>query len=249
MQVIVQNLDINYLDEGEGPVILLLHGWQDSLLTFNELTLKLSKAHRLIRLDLPGFGKSETPPSAWSLDDYVRLVSDFMAKLNVKADIIAGHSFGGRIAIKGTAGNVFQPKKLILIATAGISKSRTARNLALKVLAKTGKAVTSIPPLSFCKEKMKKKMYAAIGSDYLNAGTLKETFLKTIAEDLCQAAEHIAIPTLLIWGADDMETPLSDGKKFAQLINNSDLKVISGAGHFVHREKPTLVSELIDEFI
>ena len=92
-------------------------------------------------------------------------------------------------------------------------------------------------------------MYGLIDSDYLSAGALKETFLKIIAENLSSSAENIAAPALLIWGANDAETPLADGKRLSRLIHGSELKTINGAGHFVHREKPKEVAELIRKFL
>ena len=92
-------------------------------------------------------------------------------------------------------------------------------------------------------------MYGFIGSDYLNTGKLKETFLKIISEDLSASAKNITIPTLLIWGVNDTETPLTDGKKLSQLISGSELKVLNETGHFVHREKSQGVAKLIQEFL
>jgi len=92
-------------------------------------------------------------------------------------------------------------------------------------------------------------MYSFIGSDYLNTGALREIFLKIISEDLSASAKKITTPTLLIWGENDTETLLSDGKQLAGLIPNSKLKVISGTGHFVHKEKSQEVAKLVQEFL
>jgi len=249
MQIIVQNLATEYQDEGNGKVILLLHGWQDNLHTFDSLASLLSPTKRVIRLDLPGFGKSEMPKESWDLDGYVRFLKDFIQKLDLSVDTIIGHSFGGRIAIKGVSAKNLQPNKLMLISSAGIAGSRTFRNSTLKVLAKIGRWITYIPPLIFWREELRKKFYGLIGSDYLNTGPLKETFLKIISEDLSASAKEITTPALLIWGADDAETPLSDGEQLSRLIHDSRLEVISGAGHFAHREKPQEVAKLVQEFL
>lgn len=249
MKTIVQNLAVEYQDEGEGKVILLLHGWQDNLHTFDAIAQILSETNRIIRLDCPGFGKSETPKETWDLDNYVDFVKNFIQKLNIQVDIIVGHSFGGRIAIKGATTNNLQPAKIILINSAGIAKNKTLRNSVLKVFAKIGGWVISIPPFVFWKEKLREKFYKSIGSDYLNARAMKETFLKIIAEDLSESAKKINAPTLLIWGENDTETPLSDGKLLLQIIPNSKLEIINNAGHFAHQEKPEEVAKLIQEFL
>jgi pimeloyl-ACP methyl ester carboxylesterase len=249
MKIIVQNLATEYLDEGTGKIVLFLHGWQDNLHTFDYLVYLLSPTLRIIRLDLPGFGKSEVPKETWDLDHYVGFVKDFIQKLNIQVDTLVGHSFGGRIAIKGEATKNLQAQKIILICSAGIAKNRTFRNSLLKILAKIGGLITCIPPLIFWREELRKRVYSFIGSDYLNTGKLKETFLKIISEDLSASAKKITTPTLLIWGESDTETPLSDGKQLSRLIHNSKLEVISGAGHFVHKEKSQEVAKLVQEFL
>lgn len=248
MKIIVQNLAVEYQDEGAGKTILLLHGWQDNLHTFDAIAQILSETNRVIRLDCPGFGQSETPKETWDLDNYVEFVKNFIQKLNLQVDTLAGHSFGGRIAIKGTTTNNLQPAKIILINSAGIAKSKTPRNFILKILAKIGNVLISIPPFVFLREKLREKFYKSIGSDYLNAGAMRETFLKIIAEDLRANAKKIAPPTLLIWGENDTETPLSDGKLFSQIIPHSKLEIIKEAGHFVHQEKPEEVAMLIQNW-
>ena len=249
MKIIVQNLATEYLDEGVGQVLLFLHGWQDNFHTFDSLASLLSPTRRVIRLDLPGFGKSEVPKESWNLDNYVQFVKEFIEKLDIKVYALVGHSFGGRIAIKGEATKNLQAQKIILIGSAGIAKNRTFRNSLLKILAKIGGLITYIPPLIFWRKALRKRMYGFIGSDYLNTGKLKETFLKIISEDLSASARKITTPTLLIWGESDTETPLSDGKQLAGLIADSKLKVISGAGHFVHKEKSQEVAKLVQEFL
>lgn len=249
MKIIVQNLVTEYLDEGTGKVVLFLHGWQDNFHTFDSLVSLLSPTQRIIRLDLPGFGKSEVPKEAWNLDNYIQFVKDFIEKLDIQVYTLVGHSFGGRIAIKGEATNNLQAQKIILIGSAGIAINRTFRNLILKLLAKIGGLITYIPPLIFWREGLRKRMYSFIGSDYLNTGKLKETFLNIISEDLSASAKKITTPTLLIWGESDTVTPLSDGKQLAGQIADSKLKVISGAGHFVHKEKSQEVAKLVHEFL
>jgi len=249
MKIIVQNLATEYLDEGTGKVVLFLHGWQDNLHTFDSLVSLLSPVLRIIRLDLPGFGKSEVPKETWDLNNYVQFIEDFIQKLDIQVYALVGYSFGGRIAIKGEATKNLQAQKIILICSAGIAKNRTLRNSLLKILAKIGGLITYMPPLIFWREGLRKRIYSFIGSDYLNTGVLKETFLKIISEDLSVSAKKITTPTLLIWGESDTETLLSDGKQLARLIPNSKLKVISGAGHFVHKEKSQEVARLVQEFL
>ncbi|TSC62932.1 MAG: alpha/beta hydrolase fold protein [Parcubacteria group bacterium Gr01-1014_48] len=249
MKSIVNNLAVEYEDHGSGSVMLFLHGWKDTLHTFDGLSEVFSRTHRVIALDLPGFGKSELPKSSWGLDEYVEIVWAFSEKLGISVDVIVGHSFGGRIAIKGLSQGQLRAHKVVLIASAGIAQTHTARSLFFSLVAKIGKWSTFIPPLCFWRKTLRKKLYALTGSDYMHAGRLKETFLRVVREDLSEQARKISIPALLLWGAEDTETPVADGKKFAELIHNSNLKIFSDAGHFVHQEKTTEVIAAIKEFI
>ncbi len=249
MKVIVQKLATEYLDEGEGDTILLLHGWQDNLHTFDKITASLKETNRVVRLDLPGFGNSEAPQEAWSVTDYVRFVDDFTKKIDLSVDVLVGHSLGGRIVIKSEAKKIIDCKKIVLIASAGIGKTKTPRNKMFGFLVKGFGWITYLPPLLFYRKEIRRKIYKIIGSDYLDSGNLKETYLKVINEDLTSNMKEIKKETLLIWGEDDTETPLSDGEKINKLIEDSQLKVFSNAGHFVHRERPGEVLRVIKNFL
>ena len=249
MQIIVDGIATEYRDEGNGPVILLLHGWQDNLHTFDALAVLLSKNYRVVRIDLPGFGNTEMPPSPWHLDDYVEFVAKFIKKIGFSVDYVAGHSFGGRITIKGIATGIIHAKKIMLIAAAGVAEQRKARSSVIKILTKIGSAVMWIPPLIFWRAEMRRKLYSRLGSDYLSAGNIKEIYLNVIREDLSSSAAKIHDPTLLIWGDHDAATPLKEGVRLSQLIKGSTFKFIEGSGHFIHQEQPRKVTEYINDFL
>ncbi len=248
MKTIISNLVVEYDDNGSGDVLVMLHGWKDNLRSFDGIALPLSTSFRVIRIDLPGFGGSDAPPKDWALDDYVAFVKYFLIKLNVKPKVYVGHSFGGRISIRGIATKALDAKKLVLISSAGVARRKTLKNLILAVLAKIGRAVGVIPPIGFWKQKIRRKLYEAIGSDYFQAGALSRTFLNIINMDLAEDAKKITLPTLLIWGEKDDTTPLEEGEKLNGLIRNSTLRAIPEAGHFVHQEKASEVSVIIRQF-
>jgi pimeloyl-ACP methyl ester carboxylesterase len=251
MKVIVKNLVVRYEDQGDpdGTVLLFLHGWRNDLHAFDPVVPELAASYRIVRLDLPGSGGTETPKEDWSLDDYVDFVDEFMKKIGIRPGILVGHSLGGRVIIKGVAQGIFQPKKIVLIAAAGVAKRKSLRNAVITAIAKTGKAITAIPPFSSARENLRRKLYENIGSDYGNAGAMKGTFLKVIGEDLSESARKVSVPTLLIWGDHDTETPLTDGERLHKMISGSELKVIPGTDHFVHQEEPEEVASFIEDFI
>lgn len=249
MRIIADNRAVAYEETGDGPVALLLHGWGNDLHSFDALVPLLSQSWRVVRLDLPGFGGSEPPEKSWEVGDYARFVEAFVGKLGISVDVLVGHSFGGRIALKGVANGLLHPKRLVLINSAGLAQRNTVRNILFKALAKVGKAALFLFPVGV-KERLRRKLYEYAGADdFLRAGVSKETFLKVIGENLSRSARDVHVPTLLIWGEDDTATPLSEGKRLNALISGSELKVIDGAGHFVHQEKPREAAELIRQFV
>lgn len=250
MKIIINNLAVEYMDEGNGLVMLLLHGWMTSLHTFDGITPFLSGNFRMVRLDLPGFGGSEAPEEGWGIGNYVQFIQSFCDKLGIQPEILVGHSFGGRVILKGVSEGFFTPRKLVLIASAGLTKHHIKAKLFL-VAAKIGKIGLFFLPLGI-RDRLRRKLYGMAGSsDYLEAqsAVLKGTFLLSTKEDLTDSARNVRVPTLLIWGRNDVVTPLSDGKRLQMLISGSKLEVIDGAAHFVHKEKPQEVAELVKEFV
>lgn len=247
MKCIVDGLAIEYEDKGSGSTILMLHGWGDTMHTFDGLAATLPG--RVVRPDLPGFGESDMPKKDWALDDYVQFVRSFIHKLGIRPDVLIGHSMGGRIILKGVAEGIFNPKRIVLIASAGVAERKTLRNFFLGLIAKIGRAVTSIPPLNSLRETLRSRLYATIGSDYRRAGALRGTLLNIIREDLRHAASDVKVPALLVWGAHDQTTPLSEGKLLAGLISGSHLRIVPAAGHFVHHDKLPEVSAIMRQFL
>lgn len=235
--IIVDNLNINFCQSNSLDVkntLVFLHGWGSNALVFKNV---FEKCDSFIALDLPGFGKSDFPETAWNVSDYAIFFRNFLEKLEIKNPILAGHSFGGSIAIKHNV-KCGASKKNILIGTSGFRK-RPKKLLLYKVGAKIFKIVFSFPGLNLLKNKAREKFYESIGSaDYINSGKLKETYKKIISEDLSDDMKKVSAETILIWGENDAETPLEDGKKINNLIKNSKLFVIKNAGHYVFFDQP-----------
>ena len=248
MKTIVTNLAIEYTDEGQGPTLLMLHGWGDNLHTFDALVRELPE-YRIVRVDMPGFGNSERAPETWGVVEYARFIESFIKKVQIEPRAVVGHSFGGRVILKGVGTSIFAPEKIVLVASAGVARKTTLKHLVLRLFAKLGKALTLIPPFSIYRLQIRKKLYGSIGSDYFAAGSMRDVFLKVVKEDLLQYAREIRVPALLVWGDQDTQTPLSDGEKIRDAIRESQLEVIIGATHFVHQEKPHEVAALIKEFV
>jgi pimeloyl-ACP methyl ester carboxylesterase len=248
MQIIVDDLLTNYQLSGKGKLVLLLHGWGDSSKGVAILNGQLSKQYRVLSVDLPGFGASQAPKSVWDLDNYSTFLSSLLTKLELPQPYaVIGHSNGGALAIRGTSLGSIKPDKLVLLAASGIRSGQQPKRLLLKVLAKTGNVATLWMPERY-RAGLRSSLYGAAGSDMLVAPQLEETFKKLVRQDVQADAAKLQIPTLLIYGEDDRAVPLEDGKKYNELIKNSELKILD-AEHFVHLDQPDEVLQAIREFL
>lgn len=247
--IIVDNLAVNYRVEGLGPKsILILHGWADSLESYNQFSRYFVKKYKVIRLDLPGFGLSSSPPKPWNLNDYALFIQHFLIKLKLKPSIVIGHSNGGALAIVLIADGYIVPKKLVLIASAGIRNKQTAQKQLYKLIAKLGKKLAIILPKNY-QQQLRLKLYGTIGSDLLVVPELQETFKLTVSQDVSNLASKISLPSLLLFADNDRAIPLADGIKFGQLIKNSVLEVIKSNDHFFFISSFNEVIRIIDNFI
>lgn len=249
MQVIVDSLLTHYEVHGKGKTVLLLHGWGDSAAGMQKLQAALAKKHKVIAVDLPGFGASQAPDAVWGLDDFAYFVANFLGKIDAgKLKAILGHSNGGAIAVRGMARGWLSSDKLILLASAGIRGEYKGRVKALRMITKAGKALTAPLPKPI-KEHLRKKFYTSVGSDMLVAEHLQETFKKVVTDDVRVDALHVSLPTLLVYGDQDEATPIRYGKMFHEAIKGSVLEIVPGASHFVHIDQQDTVVKLIERFL
>ncbi len=246
MKILVDDLVINYNLSKAKKMVLLLHGWGDSSdglrIIFDGLT---EKGYGVLSLDLPGFGSSDNPKTAWGLTEYAKFVDEFLKKIKIMPFAVIGHSNGGAIAIKASSMGLIKPAKLILIASAGIRSNYNLRNKTIRLVAKSGKMLTQVLPRS-TRKKIQRLFYDKIGSDLLIKEDLVETFKKVVSEDLTSQARLVTADTLLIYGDKDMATPVSYGKIFENSIKGSRMLVLPDVGHFVHLDEPDrLIKEIV----
>lgn len=234
MQITINNLKTDYLKIGSGPTLVFLHGWIKDINKekYQELLTLLSKKYQVIALDLPGFGKSDSPKKAWTVTDYASFVNDFLTKININKCVLIGHSFGGRITIKLTSQKNSKIQKIILIDSAGIER----KSLKVKILS----TIAKVTP-QFIKNKIN------IGSkDYLAiSGLMRQTFKNVVNENLEDSLNQIKIPTILIWGQEDHTTPLSHAKIMTQKITNSTLIIVPEANHGLPYRQAKITTQII----
>lgn len=248
-QLNINNVTFNYSVEGEGLPVVLMHGWGCNLTTLASIQNVLTPFFKVYNVDFPGFGKSSEPDFVWGIEEYTRLIEEFIKKEEIKNPIMLGHSFGGRVGILYASRN--EVHKLILVDAAGI-KPRRSLKYYYKVY--TYKLVKHSLPILFGKtkaEELLNKYRAKVGSsDYSQASqTMRAILSKVVNEDLKQVMPSIKCPTLLIWGTEDTATPISDARKMNKLIPDSGLVEFKGVGHYSFLDNPYQFRAVINNFL
>ena len=260
MNTNINGLNINYIDEGSGKLLVMLHGWGSNIDLFSGVVGFAKSKYHVVAMDMPGFGKSDEPVDPMNVDDYVEFVLSFIKKLypEEKEIIFLGHSMGGRIIIKLASGihdgrikTDFTIPKVILTDSAGVipvktetQNKRTKRYKFYKnLITKTG-LVKVFPGLL---DSLQKKFGSA---DYAAASpVMRKSLVMCVNEDLVPYMPSVTMPALLIWGDRDTATPLSDGQLMEKLMPEAGLAVINGAGHYTFLDNPILYNRILGSFL
>lgn len=249
MQIVVDGLLTHYELQGEGKLILLLHGWGDNIKGLTGLRTALATDYQVLSIDLPGFGATQVPPATWDLQNYAKFVSQALKKLALHQPYaIIGHSNGGALAVLAVGRQALQPEKLILLAASGIRNKSNGRLFLLHAIAKIGNAATFWLP-NKSRQGLRAALYNSAKSDMLVVPELEETFKKTVRQDVQADAAKIRIPTLLLFAKNDDAVPIADAYTYQGLIPDSQLTVVESAGHFLHIDQPATVETAIKEFL
>ncbi len=237
-----KGLKINYKDFGnkDGQPIIYLHGWGQNIAMMEPIAKPFEETHRLIILDLPGFGISDEPETAWTLDEYVDMLHELLKKLNIDKPNLIGHSFGGKISL--LYASKYEVNKLILLASPYKVKIKKP-SLKVRIL----KKAATLPGVGKIAEQMKKH----IGStDYKNASPImREILVKHVNTDLTEAAKKIKCPTFIIWGTNDEAVPVEDAYELEKLIKDSGLTIYDGCTHYAYLERLGQTNAIIKSFI
>jgi pimeloyl-ACP methyl ester carboxylesterase len=249
----IGGLPVNYKTFGEGKPVLILHGWggkSDSWLCVGELLAE--NGFQVIVPDLPGFGKSQEPKNPWTIEDYLRFVESFVGGLEIRQFYLIGHSMGGGLSVMYAVNNRLAVQGLVLCDSAVIRKERLdCRQSCAKKMALAKKLFVKMPILKKILPFGQKMVYKIAGvQDYhLASPVMKETFGNIIKADLQKYAAQVVVPTLIIWGGRDKNTPIEDAYTLQHLIPGAILKVIEEAGHNPHRQAPERLVEILLGFI
>lgn len=244
--MIYKNTTIHIEKIGDvGRPIIFLHGWGQSGDTFKPVLNQLTKPYQVYLVDLPGFGQSGEPETAFTLDDYVELLETMIAHYQITNPLIIGHSFGGRIAIKH-ASRYHTAGKLLLVNSAGLKDKRKLSYYFRVYTYKFLKKLFSFKLL----HRYREKVLGRFGSkDYKNASpVMRQTLVQVVNQDLSEELKQIVIPVLLFWGELDDVTPISHAERMKSLLHDSGLVTVKEGGHFSYLDDPFLFARVLEVF-
>jgi len=266
--VTLNGVKIRYVVEGNGPPVLLLHGFGQFLECWLLNIEPLSEKYRVYAVDFPGHGLSDKPKIDYSLPAAVRFVTDFMESMEIERPSLVGHSIGGLVSLILAIKSPEKVDKLVLVDCAGLTTETPLfhRLLALPII---GDIIVRPTIRAGTRQGMRKAFYNPdfvtekmldLNYKYLKTPGAKEAMLSIIrcgvslngprSEAVAADRLHmVSVPTLLIHGAQDRSIPLKYSKHACRLIPDARLRVIEASGHCPHLEKADEFNEAVVAFL
>lgn len=249
-----KGLKIHYVDEGTGPVVLMLHGFSGSHRNFGKLAELMKNDYRVIRVDLPGFALSDVPKGYTSEDDlvglYKSLMSDFIPDVVGDKFYVMGNSMGGWMAWEIAAVMPEKISGLVLFCAAGYEMEKVVNTVVPFFRLKPVKyALSRGVPLAFSKNSIK-RCYAdpstikmenmVVSNEFMNReGVLSWMMTMAASGQIADTSviSNIHVPTLIVWGEKDHLIPVAHASKFERDIEGSEKIIYPDAGHLPMVEK------------
>lgn len=264
----LNDMSVHFRDEGnkeDSLPIVLIHGTGASLHTFEGWAEELKEKHRVISMDLPGYGLTGPfPDRDYSIDNYVRFMDSFLSSLEIDKCILGGNSLGGRIAWAYTLEHPDNVEKLVLIDASGYPSKSKSTPLAFKLAQSPilKQALTFITP-RFIAEKSVKNVYAdkSLVKDEVvdryfemmlrkgNRQAFVDRFSISSSKSSYKEVAEIEQPTLILWGKEDQLIPVEMAYKFQNDLPSNTLVILDGLGHVPMEENPSASLKPVLEFI
>jgi pimeloyl-ACP methyl ester carboxylesterase len=248
-------------ERGEGPPLLLIHGYGGSAWNFSELA-PLLPGRRLLIPDLPGHGASAPLPSSASLAGYADALA---ATLPGPVDVL-GHSLGGVVALRLAERRPDLVRSIVLAAAAGISSSTRSAEVMITLAAfiQPGRIVARRTELIARSRRLRQLVFGTFevaNPDLLTEravhGLLRGTTLHTdtlgagralVRGDPRQDLDRVQCPVLVLWGGRDQQVPVEDGFEYARRLR-APIRVIADCGHLLISERPDVCARATLELI
>lgn len=272
-QMVMHGREVAYRFEGDGPLIVLVHGMAGSAATWDRVIPALAERFAVLALDLPGHGSSAKPADGdYSLGSFASVVRDLMMTLGLDRGTIVGQSLGGGVAMQFAYQFPSRCERLVLVGSGGLGRdvSPLLRILALPgveflypaifapVLRDAGRGVLG----GLRRIGLRPSAYAdQIWQSYesLTESTTRVAFARTLRSVVDVTGQRVSardrlplareVPTLIVWGADDAIIPSTHATDAAATLPDSRVEIFERVGHFPHCEDPDRFIRVLTDFI
>lgn len=260
----------NVIDLGDGPPLVFVHGLSGSWQNWLEQLPVFAREHRVIAMDLPGFGESPLPSQPISIANYGRWLDALFAALGIEGAAVVGNSMGGFIAAETAIAFPHRVERLVLVSAAGLTIEHQRDDRILRALEVTEnvsqivmqhlmarsdaliKRPRSRRAMLSIVAKDAAKLHPALAREQIR-GTGKPGFVAALdaltSYPIRDRLGDISCPTLIVWGKDDFLVPVRDAYEFAELIPDSELIVWEDTGHVSMLERPEEFNAALTEFL
>jgi pimeloyl-ACP methyl ester carboxylesterase len=262
---------VNVIELGEGPPIVFVHGLSGCWQNWLEQLPVLAANHRVVALDLPGFGYSQMPREQITISLYARVLDRVMDALEIDAAAVVGNSMGGFTTAELAIAFPQRVERMVLAAPAGISSynNRTAMRSAALIrrmwpliavqanwVAAHADAVARWPRLRdatmYVPILHPSRLPAVLAAEQLR-GTGKPGFVQALEANLNYDFRHrlpeIACPTLIVWGEQDRLITVRDADVYTELIPDARKVIFEDTGHAPMLERPARFNALLEQFL
>jgi pimeloyl-ACP methyl ester carboxylesterase len=259
--------ELSYVEIGDGPPVVLIHGLGGVWETWLENIPHLAKRWRVIVPDLPGHGDSPMPGWEISIQAYGRLITRLCRHLGIESAPLVGNSMGGFISAEMTVSEPVLVRKLVLVSAAGVSTTRLRREPA-EVAGRMARAASPLLLRNYQQalrrprlrnqmlrhvahrpSQLRPELVWEIANGGLNAPGIVAAIRGLAGYDILDRLEDVEIPTLIVWGRNDLVVPIRDAFEYQRLLRNSELVIFDQCGHIPMAERPVRFNRLLDRFL
>lgn len=261
----IEGRSIRYADVGEGSAVVLVHGLGGSWQSWLENIPVLARHHRVIALDLPGFGRSDPLPPPAHTDTFVTVIDALLTEIGVTEAVIAGHSLGGLVATLVAERRPQRARGLILVSAGSVALSR-ARLAMIGIGFGLFNAVVRRTPLLDLVANHARLRWAFLRGAVQRPATLRPSLALEVipamrapgfADAVTSGVEvvresapvSVRCPTTLIWGRDDHLVPLATAHLLRRALPGASLSVLEDVGHCAMFEWPEVFNQVVLDFL
>lgn len=248
----LNEMNIHYREEGEGEVIVLLHGTASSLHTWDKWTEALKKNYRVVRVDLPGFGLTGPHPNdLYEVDNDIQFINAFMQKLGYKTFHLVGSSLGGRIAWEYSLEHPKQVSSITLINALGYPQESWPPAIEMAQWPIMDTLVANLSPrfmfsvglkeIYFDEEMVDDQLIDRYYELAHYPGNM-DAFPKRVKAKLdteSSIIKNVSVPALILWGEEDLFFPVSRAFDFGKDITHATVQTYPNVGHLPMEEVPS----------